>query len=26
MRRHIQIENDPAVWSQIEALILAKVW
>ena len=26
MRRHIQIENDPAVWSQIKALILAKVW
>ena len=25
MRRHIQIENDPAVWSQIEALILAKI-
>lgn len=24
MHRHIQIENDPAVWSQIEALILAK--
>ena len=25
MRRHIQIENDPAVWGQVEALILAKV-
>jgi hypothetical protein len=25
MHRHIQIENDPAVWNQIEALILAKV-
>jgi hypothetical protein len=25
MHRHIQIENDPAVWSQIEALILSKV-
>ena len=25
MKRHIQIENDPAVWNQIEALILAKV-
>jgi hypothetical protein len=24
MRRHIQIENDPVVWGQIEALILAK--
>jgi hypothetical protein len=24
MHRHIQIENDPAVWNQIEALILAK--
>jgi hypothetical protein len=22
MRRHIQIENDPAVWNQIEELIL----
>jgi hypothetical protein len=25
MKRHIQIENDPAVWNQIEALILAKI-
>ena len=25
MKRHIQIENDPAVWDQIEALILAKI-
>jgi len=25
MRRHIQIENDPAVWGQVEALILAKI-
>ena len=25
MKRHIQIENDPDVWSKIEALILAKV-
>jgi hypothetical protein len=25
MRRHIQIENDPVVWAQIEALILAKI-
>jgi hypothetical protein len=25
MHRHIQIENDPAVWNQIEGLILAKV-
>ena len=24
MRRHIQIENDPAVWDQIEALIASK--
>jgi hypothetical protein len=25
MRRHIQIENDPAVWDKIEELILAKI-
>jgi pimeloyl-ACP methyl ester carboxylesterase len=25
MRRHIQIENDPAVWDAIETLILARV-
>lgn len=25
MKRHIQIENDPAVWGQIEAMILAKI-
>jgi len=25
MRRHIQIENDPAVWNTIESLILTKV-
>lgn len=25
MRRHIQIENDPVVWGQIETLILAKI-
>jgi hypothetical protein len=25
MKRHIQIENDPVVWNQIEALILAKI-
>jgi len=25
MRRHIQIENDPAVWEQIESLIVAKI-
>jgi hypothetical protein len=25
MRRHIQIENDPAVWNQIEAMILARI-
>jgi len=25
MKRHIQIENDPDVWSKIEALILAKI-
>jgi hypothetical protein len=25
MKRHIQIENDPDVWSKIEALILAKM-
>ena len=25
MKRHIQIENDPAIWSKIEALILAKI-
>jgi hypothetical protein len=25
MKRHIQIENDPAIWSRIEALILAKI-
>jgi hypothetical protein len=25
MKRHIQIENDPVVWSKIEALILAKM-
>ena len=25
MHRHIQIENDPAVWNQIEVLIIAKV-
>lgn len=25
MKRHIQIENDPAVWSKIEALILTKI-
>ena len=25
MHRHIQIENDPAVWNQIESMILAKV-
>jgi hypothetical protein len=25
MRRHIQIENDPAVWDQIEAMILARI-
>ena len=24
MRQHIQIENDPAVWNQVEALILAR--
>ena len=25
MHRHIQIENDPAVWSQIETMILARI-
>jgi len=25
MKRHIQIENDPAIWSKIEALILARI-
>jgi hypothetical protein len=25
MKRHIQIENDPAVWSKIEELILARI-
>jgi len=25
MKRHIQIENDPVVWNQIEALILGKM-
>jgi hypothetical protein len=25
MRRHIEIENDPAVWGQVEALILARI-
>jgi hypothetical protein len=25
MKRHIQIENDPVVWSTIEALIVAKI-
>ena len=25
MKRHIEIENDPAVWDKIEALILAKI-
>jgi hypothetical protein len=25
MKRHIQIENDPAIWSKVEALILAKI-
>jgi hypothetical protein len=25
MRRHIQIENDPAVWDQIEAMILSRI-
>lgn len=25
MKRHIEIENDPAVWDKIEAMILAKV-
>ena len=25
MKRHIQIENDPAVWNKIEALILGKI-
>jgi pimeloyl-ACP methyl ester carboxylesterase len=24
MKQHIQIENDPAVWSQVEAMILAR--
>ena len=26
MRRHIQIENDPQVWNQIEALIVARLF
>jgi len=25
MHRHIQIENDPAVWAQVKALIVAKI-
>ena len=25
MKRHIQIENDPAIWSKVEALILARI-